>query len=423
MKAPEQAAEQMGLAIGTRVLPGPDQGLPEALYIHIPFCLSRCHYCDFVTYTTLRASIDPYIEALAAEISGIRALSASVPPLRTLYLGGGTPSLLASHHLESIRHAIQEVYELGPELEFTLEANPGDLSQDLLAALRQNGVNRLSLGMQSANDAELRLLGRRHTHEKTRQAVHLARLSGFDNLSLDLIYGLPGQTLGDWAANVEAALRLEPEHLSAYCLTIEAGTRLQAQVRRGEVEPASDDAAAEMLEWLASRLSQAGYARYEISNWARGGIAADGHPRFACRHNLTYWRNRPYLGVGAGAHGYWAGVRYANVTRVADYIGRFRAGAAAPRGSPRLRAASWSAPVGEEEASRDTLLLGLRLTAAGVRVDEYVERHGLPAWEKQKPALDRLERDGLVEWAEGGRRVRLTERGCMLANRVFAEFV
>ena len=409
-------------SISTPVLPGAES-LPGALYAHIPFCLSRCHYCDFVTYTTLRTSIDPYVEALAAEIARLGGSAAPRPPLRTLYLGGGTPSLLTPGHVGRIVAAIQGVYDLAPGLEFTLEANPGDVTAELLAGFRRAGVNRLSFGMQSAREAALRLLGRRHTHEETRRAVSLARDAGIQNVSVDLIYGLPGETLGDWVVDVEAALQLEPTHLSAYCLTIEAGTRMQAWVRRGLIEPGSDDLAAEMAEWLADRMERSGFSRYEISNWALGDIVEDGFPRYACRHNLTYWMNWPYAGVGAGAHGFRAGVRYANVTRVADYIQRIQGRAGAAAAAARPPAATWSAKVEEEESARDTMLLGLRLAGAGVSIGDYLSRHGSPAWASTKATLDRLHGDGLVEWSHGGSRVRLSARGRMLANRVFAEFV
>jgi oxygen-independent coproporphyrinogen-3 oxidase len=417
----EPLLDALHASVGTPVLPGAEK-LPEALYVHIPFCLSRCTYCDFVTYTTLGSSVDRYAEALAAEITAMGALSGSRPALRTLFFGGGTPSQLSPGQVERVLTAVREAYEPSPGLEFTLEANPGDVTRSLLAALRRLGVNRMSFGMQSARASALHLLGRRHSHDETREAVRLAREVGIENVSLDLIYGLPGETLGDWAADVEAALALEPSHLSAYCLSIEAGTKMEAWLRRGLVEPPSADRAADMIEWLADRMVCAGFMRYEISNWARGGPAPDGFPEMACRHNLTYWLNRPYAGAGAGAHGFWAGVRYANVTRVADYVRRLLPNAVTA-GVPRMPAAAWVSPVGKDEAAGDTMLLGLRLVGAGVSVGDYLARHGRPAWSKAKIALDRLHRDGLVEWTSGGSKVRLSARGRMVANRVFAEFV
>jgi oxygen-independent coproporphyrinogen-3 oxidase len=408
---------------GTPVLVAASSEPPQALYLHIPFCLSRCHYCDFVTYTTLRGSVQPYIGALADEILQVGAALPSPTPLRTIYLGGGTPSLLSSRELRQLAAAIWAAFPVEPSFEFTVEANPGDVTPEFLDGLREVGANRLSLGMQSASDSSLRLLGRRHTHQETCDSVQRARRAGIESMNLDLIYGLPGQGLQDWKRDVEAALSLVPDHISAYSLTIEKGTRFEAWLRRGLIEAPEDDRAAEMLEWVADRLGREGFARYEISNWARGEICADGFPGRACRHNITYWRNRPYVGVGAGAHGYLGTIRYANVTQVRGYIGRMRAPRDGSDDAPSLPAAVWRSNVGPDEAAQDTMLLGLRLTQVGVSLDDFARRHGQRAWQRMLARLTRLASDGLVEWADGGRRVRLTERGRMLGNRVFAEFV
>jgi oxygen-independent coproporphyrinogen-3 oxidase len=398
-------------------------GPPQALYLHIPFCLSRCHYCDFVTTTSLRGSIGPYLEALAVEISLVGAAVPSTTPLCTIYLGGGTPSLLSPAQLKGLSDAVRGAFAVSSHVEFTMEANPGDVTAELMAGLRAIGVNRLSLGMQSAGEAALRLLGRRHGHDETRRSVGLARDAGIDSLSLDLIYGLPGQSLEAWQRDVDAALALSPDHLSAYSLTIERGTRFEGWARRGLIETPDDDRTAEMLEWLAARMPGEGFARYEISNWARGATMGDGFPRHACRHNITYWRNLPYFGLGAGAHGYVGGIRYANVTRVGEYLRRVHGAASEGTPAAAMGASAWSSPVCAEEAAGDTMLLGLRLTQVGVGIEDFSLRHGSSAWHGATPRLHSLARDGLVEWAEGGRRVRLTERGRMLGNRVFAEFV
>jgi oxygen-independent coproporphyrinogen-3 oxidase len=277
--------------------------------------------------------------------------------------------------------------------------------------------------MQSASESTLGLLGRRHSHRETCDSVQRARRAGIESLNLDLIYGLPGQGIQEWKRDVEAALSLAPDHISAYSLTIEKGTRFDVWLRQGLIEAPDDDRAAEMLEWIAERLAREGFARYEISNWAQGEVCADGFPRHACRHNTTYWRNLPYLGVGAGAHGYIGATRYANVTRVHDYIGRMQAPRDGSDDAPPMPAAACRSDVGPEEAAQDTMLLGLRLTEAGVALDDFTMRHGTRALQRMLDRLTRLASDGLLEWADGGRRVRLTERGRMLGNRVFAEFV
>ncbi len=395
---------------------------PRALYCHIPFCLSRCHYCDFVTYAGLEAKLPAYVSALCREVAQVGERTPPGLVIDTVYLGGGTPSLLEPAGLRLLGEAMHRAFHIRPGLEFTLEANPGDADAARLQAAREIGVSRLSLGMQSADDRVLGFLGRRHRQADTVSSVRLARRLGFDNLNLDLIFGLPGQSLETWQASVEAALALEPEHLSAYGLTIEAGTPLHGWIERGLVEQPDDDEAASQYEWLEERLEAAGFRHYEISNWARGPIADDRIPRFGSRHNVTYWGNRPYLGVGAGAHGYANGLRYTVVPGVDEYIQRI----SEPRGSDAFplssAAESWT-PVSPEEAAMDTMLLGLRLTDKGVDMGEFRARHGEKAHQRVASSLANLCQDGLLEWVEEGRRVRLTPRGRLLANRVFREFV
>jgi oxygen-independent coproporphyrinogen-3 oxidase len=395
---------------------------PRALYCHIPFCVSRCHYCDFVTYAGLEARLPAYVAALCQEVVEVGERTPLGLVIDTVYLGGGTPSLLEPASLQQLGAAIQRAFRIRPEIEFTLEANPGDADAGRLQAARDIGVNRLSLGMQSADDRVLGFLGRRHRQADTVSSVRLARRLGFDSLNLDLIFGLPGQSLETWRGSVEAALALEPEHLSAYGLSIEAGTPLHHWIERGLVEQPNDDEAASQYEWLERRLDAAGFKHYEISNWARGDIGEDGIPRFASRHNVTYWGNRPYLGLGAGAHGYANGLRYTDVPMVGEYIQRLSQQAGSIAFPLSSAAESWTR-VGPEEAAMDTMLLGLRLTERGVDMGEFRERHGEEAWQRVARPLARLCEDGLLEWLEAGRRIRLTGRGRLLANRVFREFV
>ncbi|RME32336.1 MAG: radical SAM family heme chaperone HemW, partial [Thermoflexia bacterium] len=232
-----------------------------AIYLHIPFCRARCSYCGFNTYAGLEHRIPEYVEALCREIGG-------APParVRTVYFGGGTPSLLPPEGLEQLLNALRGRFFSPDPVEITLEANPGTVDRGYLRSLRNLGVNRLSLGAQSAHPEELRLLGRLHTWEDAAGAVRMAREAGFDNVNLDLIYGLPGQTMARWQHSVEAALALEVEHLSLYALTLEEGTPLAFQVTRGLLPPPDDDLAAEMYEWARERLRRAGYLHYELSN-------------------------------------------------------------------------------------------------------------------------------------------------------------
>ncbi|MCS7179212.1 MAG: radical SAM family heme chaperone HemW [Anaerolineae bacterium] len=386
-----------GVTIGTDSPPNPLR--PLALYVHIPFCRSRCTYCAFNTYAGMDALIPAYVEALSVEIR-----AAPGAPARTLYFGGGTPSLLSQDALASILQALQERFRFSPQMEITLEANPGTVDQMYLRAVRELGVNRLSLGVQSAHADELHLLGRQHTWEDAMKAVADARAAGLENVNLDLIYGLPGQTLARWKETLEAALSLDPDHLSLYALTVEEGTPLEEQVVRGALPPPDDDRTAEMYEWAETRLAQAGYIHYELSNWARSD-------RYFCQHNRIYWRNEPYLGLGAGASSWWGGRRWTNVRHPREYIRRLKTGQ----------------PIGEEMEviSRqlemgETMLMGLRLME-GVSDARFRARFGVGLGEAFGAELTRLAAQGLLEW--DGKTARLTPRGRLLGNWVFREFV
>jgi len=370
----------------------------SAIYVHIPFCRRRCAYCDFNTYAGLEDLIPAYVDALCAEIQ-------DAPPTqaRTLYFGGGTPSLLSPDQVEAVLQAVRSRLRLPDDAEVTLEANPGTVSLDRLRRLRTLGVNRLSLGAQSAHESELRLLGRIHTWTEAVEAVKTARAAGFPNLNLDFIYGLPGQSLARWRETLEAALRLEPEHLSLYALTVEEGTPLARQIARGALPPPDDDLAAEMYQLAEEMLADAGYFHYEISNWARS--------HFLSRHNLTYWRNEPYLGFGAGAASWWGGRRWTNVRHPAAYIRRIRDG---------------RSPVDAvEEIPRrleigETMMMGLRL-AEGVTDARFRARFGVGLQEVFGAELAHLQELGLLVW--DGTAARLTPRGRLLGNQVFQAFL
>ncbi len=247
----------------------------------------------------MEARIPAYMDALDMEIHKVAQSASQAYPIHSIFFGGGTPSLIPADRLEKTLSQIRDHFPLTPDLEMTLEANPGTVSPDYLRRLRQVGFNRISFGMQSARPDELRLLERQHTTFDVIDAVRWSREVGFDNLSLDLIFNLPFQTLADWQLSVETAISLQPEHLSLYALTIEEGTPLFRMRRKGLVAEPDDDLAADMYEWASQRLGDAGFEQYEISNWARRG--GDGE-LLACRHNLQYWKDRPYFGFGAGAH-------------------------------------------------------------------------------------------------------------------------
>ncbi len=393
--------------------------VPYSIYLHIPFCRHRCAYCDFNTYAGQEALIPDYVEALLAEIESLKSPHL---PVHTVFFGGGTPSLLPPSAVARILDAIARCFHLLPNAEITLEANPGTVTLESLRALRAAGVNRLSLGMQSAHPDELRLLEREHSFPDVIRAVEWARRAGFSNLNLDLIYGLPFQSLERWQSNLEWALRLNPEHLSLYALTIEHGTPFGRWVGRGLIPAPDDDMAAAMLEWSAERLEQAGYVQYEISNWARDPSSSPPAelPRYACRHNLQYWLTLPYLGFGAGAHGYAAGYRYANVLRIRTYIERLRT--TSQREFPLSPAVVHVHRQTLEDEMGEFMMLGLRLTRQGVSLDTFRQRFGREARELYGKQIARLLQDGLLEVFEENR-LRLTPRGRLLGNRVFREFI
>jgi oxygen-independent coproporphyrinogen-3 oxidase len=384
--------------------------MPLSLYIHIPFCQTLCTYCAFNTYAGLNALIAPYLDALRCEM---RAVSSGLSKAHShsLFLGGGTPSLLDPEQVASIVHTAREHYGLSPTAEITLEANPGATDEARLTAYRAAGVNRLSLGIQSAHAGELRLFGRRHTPEQSAETFAMARRAGFDNISLDLIYGAPHQTLDGWDTTLHTVLAWQPDHLSLYALTLEPGTSLHIRVKRGTLPPPDPDLAADMYDHARLLIAQAGLAHYEISNWAC--------PGFESLHNRQYWLNRPYLGFGAGAHGSAGGVRYWNVDPVREYIDRIDQGP--PRGYPLSAAAAGCEEIARELEMSETLILGLRLVREGVGKAAFAARFGCEPGEVFGPALNELTEMGLI--SVDAEAIRLTERAYLVSNQVFVRLL
>lgn len=396
-----------------------------SLYLHIPFCEAKCVYCDFNSYTHQEHLYEAFVAALCADIArgpepATLARLAPAPagaadpladddpaaplPVATIFFGGGTPSVLAPAQIGRILDACRARYAVAPDAEISMEANPGTISEANFAGYRAAGVNRLSMGVQSFDDAMLRALSRIHTADQAREAFHRARRAGFDNINLDLIFGLPGQDVAHWDRTLDALLELAPDHLSAYSLIVEERTPLWKLVEIGRVIVPGEDEVGAQYERARDRLAAAGYRQYEISNWTRTA---------PCRHNLVYWRAEDYLGFGPGAAGYWGNRRYTTIRRPARYV------AALAAGETPIANAEWITP---DVAMGEYLMLGLRLNE-GVALDDFAARFGQPFDAVFGPTARQLTEWGLLAWEPAQGRIRLTERGQLLGNEVFARFL
>ena len=386
---------------------------PLALYVHVPFCKSKCPYCDFNTYEGIEPLIPAYVDALSGEIE-IWGRRLGGPTVRTIFLGGGTPSYLPAEAVGGLLDTVRSSFDLDPMAEITLEANPDDCAAAALRTHRASGVNRISIGVQSLDDRLLAMLGRRHDAAQAVDAYRAAGEAGFENVSVDLMYGLPGQTVDDWRRTLDALSGMAPPHASLYCLTLEKGTPMERWVDSGALPEPDADLAAEMYELAEDVMAQRGYRHYEISNWAL--------PGFESRHNLVYWRNEPYLGVGPGAHSYLDGARFWNLRSPREYVRRVRQ--AASRGSPGPDGAGPAVEGGERIdrglESAETLILGLRLRD-GVSTEEFAARFGEPPSSLYGDAVSELSALGLLE--ESRRSLRLTRRGRILSNEVFSRLL
>ena len=365
------------------------------LYIHIPFCKSKCQYCDFYSLSGREEHMDAYHKALLAHLTE-SAPHASAYKVDTVYFGGGTPSYYGEERLSELLKRIKKLFSVDKHAEITLEANPDSVDVKMLKRLRRAGFNRISLGVQSADDAQLSDLGRPHTFAQAAQAVQWARKAGFDNVSLDLIYGLPGQSMAGWQNTVEQVLALEPDHISAYGLKVEEGTALFRRVEQGETLP-DDDMQADCYLWTVDRLAQAGYGQYEISNFARNGRLS--------RHNWKYWMTQPYMGFGPGAHSDFGGRRYSFLRDLEGYI------KGVLEGGPIV---DEDDEIPQTERSGEYLMLRLRTT------------HGIEEWEYRReyrmnfsPLEEKLtayQSHGLAAQENG--RWRLTPKGFLLSNHI-----
>ena len=370
---------------------------PIAIYIHVPFCARKCAYCDFASFAGREGDWDGYFETLGGEIDAwaerLRACE-----VRSVFFGGGTPSLVPAGYIAETLRRLRRYVSFAPGCEITVEANPGTLNADKLRVYRMNGVNRLSIGAQSFDAKLLQSIGRIHTPEQAELAVRMARDAGFANISLDLMYALPGQTMESWAATLDAALSLPLAHLSAYSLIVEDGTEMARRVESGEAKVPDDDAVNELQRYAVRRLADAGLLRYEISNFAR--------PGFESRHNLTYWDGGEYLGLGSAAHSLVDNCRFSNPPELERYLA----------GERMLDRTERSVADRKEER----LMLATR-TVRGLDLSRWRAEFGESLEERRGAAIRKLENYGLIEM-DGGF-LRLTPMGLELQDSVVLELM
>ena len=372
------------------------------VYLHIPFCLQKCHYCDFISYAGKELSYRDYGQALGKEVSLYKE-SLRDQPVLSMYIGGGTPSLFSPDQLAEILNGIKGLINLVPDAEITIEANPATVEQSQLEALRQTGINRLSIGAQASQDRLLSAMGRAHNSRDTEKTFRAARKAGFANINLDLIYGLPDQSPEDWQDTLNWAVAMEPEHLAAYGLKLEEGTPWEDRYQKGLLALPEEETVVTMYQQTIHSLAGAGYVHYEISNFAR--------PGFKSQHNLLYWKNQEYLGFGVAASSHLGRMRWTNTNDLDAYVAKVNSGAL---------------PVEEKETlplriqMAETVFMGLRLLE-GYHPDDFRHRFGVPMQQVYGSQLAKLLAIGLVE-INGGR-VRLTKQGLPLANEVFREFL
>lgn len=391
----------------------------HSLYIHIPFCRHRCHYCDFNTYTGQSGLIPAYVDALIDELR-IVSLAKKDIPIHSIYFGGGTPSLITVPLYKKILNSIKAGFKLGSDCEISLEANPGTLNQEYLSDLYGLGFNRISIGVQSLDPFDLVRLDRIHSIWDALESIHYARLAGFNNINLDLIFALPWQDLETWKKTLLRAIDLSPEHFSIYSLIIEPGTPLFNWYQKGLIKQQDQDLEADMYELTIETLENSGYGHYEISNWAK----KDENRDYRCRHNLQYWLGYPYLGVGAGAHGFSNGFRTVNTLTIHDYIKHLSQDNLLPMPFPGTPAQISMDAIDLKTQMSDFMMVGLRLVEEGVSERRFRNLFGRSMTEIFSQEIIGLIDQGLIEWSEGEeRKLHLTRRGIFLANRVFMAFV
>ncbi|MFZ5642231.1 MAG: radical SAM family heme chaperone HemW [Bacillota bacterium] len=374
------------------------------LYIHVPFCLKKCSYCDFFSLPVERDIVSCYMDSLFREMKiHTDRPGGNEKNVDSVYLGGGTPTCLSAENLAAIIEMVNRYFNISPGSEITVEANPGTVDSEKLESLRRSGVNRISIGFQSCQEDLLATLGRVHSYPQAEEAFYTARGAGFENINVDLIFGIPGQTLEHWRSCLENVAGLKPDHISAYSLHLEEGTPLYKRIESESIKQCAEDLEADMYCYLIDFLTQIGYVQYEISNFCLPGRA--------CRHNLKYWHNLSYLGLGPSAHSFIGGRRFSNTSDLGLYIERLGWG---------ILPVEWEEEPDLKNSMSETVFLGLRLTE-GLDTMVFEKRFERDIMEVFGDQIESLGRQSLI--IKEGNRIRLTKKGMLLGNRVFAEFV
>ncbi|WP_422802709.1 radical SAM family heme chaperone HemW [Streptococcus sp. FT1-106] len=371
--------------------------IPTSAYVHIPFCTQICYYCDFSKVFIKNQPVDAYLQALIREFESYK-----IEQLRTLYIGGGTPTAISAEQLDYLLSHLTKNLDLSQLEEFTIEANPGDLTPDKIAVLEKSAVNRISLGVQTFNDKQLKRIGRSHNEAQIYESIDSLKGAGFDNISIDLIYALPGQTMADVKENVAKAIALDIPHLSLYSLILEHHTVFMNKMRRGKLNLPTEDLEADMFDYIIAKLESHGFEHYEISNFTKPGRES--------RHNLMYWDNAEYYGVGAGASGYVDGVRYRNRGPIQHYL------KGVAQGNPRLE----EEVLTKQEMMEEEFFLGLR-KKEGVSISRFEEKFAENFSNRYGDIVEKLTRDGLVQVTDG--RLIMTKKGLFLGDTVAEKFI
>lgn len=371
--------------------------IPTSAYVHIPFCTQICYYCDFSKVFIKNQPVDAYLQALIREFESYK-----IEQLRTLYIGGGTPTAISAEQLDYLLSHLTKNLDLSQLEEFTIEANPGDLTPDKIAVLEKSAINRISLGVQTFNDKQLKRIGRSHNEAQIYESIDSLKGAGFDNISIDLIYALPGQTMADVKENVAKAIALDIPHLSLYSLILEHHTVFMNKMRRGKLNLPTEDLEADMFDYIIAKLESHGFEHYEISNFTKPGRES--------RHNLMYWDNAEYYGVGAGASGYVDGVRYRNRGPIQHYL------KGVAQGNPRLE----EEVLTKQEMMEEEFFLGLR-KKEGVSISRFEEKFAENFSNRYGDIVEKLTRDGLVQVTDG--RLRMTKKGLFLGDTVAEKFI